>query len=599
MQLLCNGVVLDLYDGTSLQFTHKNPLFAFDKLECERTTQFKLPSTPTNDRVLELARIPAYKGTGMRQRFSAELQAGTVVKSGYLYVSEYDGTDYAAMFVTGELVGLQAIRNAGEVRDVLQYDQKILWNDSAVVAADGGTIANIALVDYEKKTAHVNPSISLRWLIEEMAAAIGVQVNFTNTDAATRVRLFESTEDYGLDGVKVHLRNDPTASQDPVNISPFLGLVQYVAVAAAQWSATSYAESGGSEWDLDGATLISQDQFDQISLPYDCVLEFPENTPQNLCIVSGNIFCRYTGGQLRCTDQITFFGTRQFYGFLDTSGTVQYMGDPLAGQSVRIPANTPFMLTDGAGLVYPVPESVGQTGTIGFYASQVPAYDVLITISIDHKWEYGEYIPYNALLPSMTLVDLLKMYAYMTGTVLYYDGTVKFDLLNLAAFAQKQADALTKRGQVKRTFADYAQRSLVQYDSAEYLLQGERIITAYTIDNENLEEEKELATLKVSEGRRRLNGTNERVYIPDYDGGFTAANASTADAKMLRVPLPKNTNLQALCTASTQFVVEARMTMMEYNAITAKTLLLIDGTKYTWTERSWQKDVAKFTLAKV
>ena len=49
MQLLCNGVFVDLYENTKIQFTHYNPLFAFDSLKCERTTQFKLPTTKKND----------------------------------------------------------------------------------------------------------------------------------------------------------------------------------------------------------------------------------------------------------------------------------------------------------------------------------------------------------------------------------------------------------------------------------------------------------------------------------------------------------------------------------------------------------------------
>ena len=58
MQLVCNGSRLDLYENTDLQFMEENPLFAFDNIKCERTTSFKLPATPTNDRVFSLARIP-------------------------------------------------------------------------------------------------------------------------------------------------------------------------------------------------------------------------------------------------------------------------------------------------------------------------------------------------------------------------------------------------------------------------------------------------------------------------------------------------------------------------------------------------------------
>ena len=59
MRLLCNGVALDLEAGATMSFKKTNPLFAFDALTCERTQAFSLPATPTSDRVLELARIPA------------------------------------------------------------------------------------------------------------------------------------------------------------------------------------------------------------------------------------------------------------------------------------------------------------------------------------------------------------------------------------------------------------------------------------------------------------------------------------------------------------------------------------------------------------
>ena len=57
MQLLCNGVFVDLYENTKIQFTHDNPLFAFDSLKCERTTQFKLPTTKKNDSLFESCRL--------------------------------------------------------------------------------------------------------------------------------------------------------------------------------------------------------------------------------------------------------------------------------------------------------------------------------------------------------------------------------------------------------------------------------------------------------------------------------------------------------------------------------------------------------------
>ena len=162
MQLLCNGIFLDLYDNTSVQFKHENPLFAFDKLSCERTTQFKLPTTPVNDKAFELARIPAYKGEGMRRRFAAQLQDGQVVKDGYLYVSNFDGKDYAAVFVTGELIGLQEIRDAGKIAKFWQPAGAIVWNQANV--KDANTSAgqqSLALTRYKTNDNPCHPSFDL------------------------------------------------------------------------------------------------------------------------------------------------------------------------------------------------------------------------------------------------------------------------------------------------------------------------------------------------------------------------------------------------------------------------------------------------------
>ena len=600
MQLLCNGVVLDLYDGTSLQFTHDNPLFAFDELKCERTTQFKLPSTPVNERVLELARIPAYVGTGMRRRFSAELQAGTVVKSGYLYVSEYDGTDYAAVFVTGELIDLQAVRDAGSIRDLLQYNNKFTWDDSSPTPASQVSLPNIGIVQYMVASGHRNPSVDLKWMMEEACQLLNVPITFP-IGGSSRMRLMSTGDYYELNQTLIHLINDPDSSQDPVNIEPFLGLVHYQNVIAAVWDAVAYRDSGGLEWDYDNATLRGSEQFSQIYLDYDCVLFFPEDTPVNLCVVTGNLNMRSNG---RAKEELTFIGTRSF----SADGT--YRGLPLAGTSVTIPANTPFFLADASGVVWTTPTTVGQQGIVGYEASLIPAYDVKVRISIDHQWVYGEAVPYNAILPDLTLIELLKIYAATNGMILSYsqaDGVV-FTPMDFSTFSVKEDVKITKRGSVARTFAKYAQRNVMRFDSQPSVALGERIVTAYYVDNDMIEAEKDLYLLKVSEGgyygeMTQQDTVRQLLYIRDNadddNDKQTIAEAKTDSANMQRVGLPVNASLQALCAASTQFVVEAHMNMMEYNAITAKTLLLIDGTKYTWTDRSWQNDVAKFTLAKV
>ena len=594
MQLLCNGTILDLYDNAGLQFTHDNPLFAFDDLKCERTTQFKLPSTPTNDSVLALSRIPAYKGTGMRVKFSAELRAGVVVKSGYLYVSGFDGTDYNAVFVTGDLVGLQAIKDAGSVRNILQYDSTIAWDASNIVNANAQTLPNIGIVRYMGGN---NISVSLRWLMEQAAATIGATINYLHPQADDRQRLLQMAN-YKLDETLVYLHNDPDASQDPVNLSTFLGLCQLVGVSAYSWQVTAINGSGGLEWDLDNAQLLGRQQFYQIQLPYDFAIEFPVDFPDDLCIVSGNLMADSNGN---CRDQLVFFGSRRFY--TDANNAVYYLGVPLAGQRIEIPANTPFMLCNGAGLSVPTPTTLGETGQIEFDADDVREYNEPVKISIDHEFVVGENVPVNAILPDLTLVELLRIYASITGTVLNYsNGAVSFEDLDFSTYASRADVNLTKRSSVDRKFSNYAQRNLVSFDSG-VVPEVFKLRNVYTIDNVNLEEEKELQTIPCSEGAAAWGYIGDEyeqfLYQTGEDEAITVANAETNAINMQRVTLPKNTGLQALCTASTQIKCTLRMNLAQYNAITEKTLLIIDNVTYIWTSRSWQKEEAQFTLAKV
>ena len=119
MRFNVGGQFLELPDNFSVQFKKTNILFAFDKAECERSASFDVPDTPTNDRIFGISKWIQTSGDGMRRRYDAQLQASGVTKDGYLYVDSYSKGKYKAVFVTGELLGLQRLRNAGKIPELL------------------------------------------------------------------------------------------------------------------------------------------------------------------------------------------------------------------------------------------------------------------------------------------------------------------------------------------------------------------------------------------------------------------------------------------------------------------------------------------------
>ena len=211
------------------------------------------------------------------------------------------------------------------------------------------------------------------------------------------------------------------------------------------------------------------------------------------------------------------------------------------------------------------------------------------------------------ILPDITLADALKVYAYLRGEQLYYtdkDG-VQFDDLFFISWPRFDiSKRLLSIGKVTRTFSDYAQHNLVQFDSADDVPQNTRVITEYTLDNDNINESKEVGKIPFNEGEidaadgvivARFDAEDvEKNTLPKF--GIAGADQSQF---MERIQLPKNAGIQALCDASTQVEVQARMSAYEYAQINAKTRILCLGTEYVWTSRSWQKDTAKFVLAKL
>ena len=191
MRFNVNGQYLELPDDFSLQFKKTNILFAFDNMECERSTSFDIPATPQNDRIFALSRQVQNVGTGMRKRYDAELQGSGVTKRGYLYVSSADKSAYNAVFVTGELLGLQAIRNAGKLEDFLHL------TDTADYSVNGyspsiGESSIWTGVNYKRPAgALIRPSIRLGQLYDTIFTTLGVTHSQIPAEAAS-IRIIPS-----------------------------------------------------------------------------------------------------------------------------------------------------------------------------------------------------------------------------------------------------------------------------------------------------------------------------------------------------------------------------------------------------------------------
>lgn len=604
MQLVCNGVTLDLPEGAGLQFTQENPLFAFDNLKCERTTQFKLLATATNDRVLSVARVPAYSGEGMRRKFAAQLQAGAIVKNGLLYVTAWNGKEYDAVFVTGEMIGLQAIKDAGKISDILNPVGGLIWDAAHVQDANAPSVysADVAISRYLTNASLCHPSYDLGGI---MAAAYRAATG-RNLSAYTRGFRVIPKEIKGITktGAQISFAGTGVAYSESDEVTtPANTMTIDVPAVMAEASQVLQVRNGAQQ-----ARYFSIRQLKPLQT---VLVTFPDDLPDDYFLMS----IKDTGAQ--GSDPVyNVFSSEWFLGDYSfainwQTGQIERTGTPLAGRTVEIQSGTPFVFVRDQWLSY-APGGIGQPGYVyGFDTwsnAQYHVYQYACTIE-GNGINPGDTIRIKDILPDLTVTDLLKIHAYLTGTALNYteaDG-VTFDQLEFDTW--QQIDITAKKmteDEVRRVFADYAQRNTIDFDSADDVLSNTRVRAEYTIDNDNLETLKALATIPFSEGELA-----EAVgfVVPRFDAEDVEKNTLPKDGIYIatpqvgaygqRVTLSSNVHLQELCDASTQIIVTAWMTAEEYDAITAKTLILCDGTLYVWTARQWQKDVAKFTLARI
>lgn len=614
MRLLCNGVALDLEAGATMSFKKLNPLFAFDKLTCERTQSFNLPATPTNDLVLELAKIPAYYGAGMRRRFDAELQDGTVVKQGYLYVDKYASGKYSAVFVTGELFGLLKIKQAGKVAELVEFPDVTTYGAAGKYPIQ--TIGDWDTVNYKQLGGNpLLPSYRLTYIVSVVSDAIGVSIN--TPEEANGLRVITG-KPHAIKAHQARLYSEWVDRKTNLNVlrPEFLLPSGFIAsrLSSNQVWIRQYYNASGTLIQTD--TNLSEDSAQyvyQYRALANIKLTFPKDLPADIHMVTlPGSSSRYQIGEF-----IGGYGFKKTVNFDRSSGyDLVRTGEQLAGRTISIPNGTEFVVISEDDYFA---QNSWEYMTIGSYTGEVRinalgydfresyglglAFDIEVTVEGEHEMaNSGEAVRLQDNLPAVTLVDLLKAIAGLTGKALNYTDAegVTFDDLAVDTWPTVEIRQPLGTDEVARKFSDYAQRNTLRFDTDASVPQGARIVSAYVVDNDNLESEKELQIIPFSEGAAAYDESGvELVEVQEDNESDTIANADTTAARMARAALPLNPNLAALCQASTAITVSARMTLQEYEALAAKVTILYAGTRYVWTEAQYSKGVVTLKLSKI
>lgn len=579
------GVRLDVPHNLNIEFKKKNILFAFDNIELERTTSFKLPKTPTNLQVFDFSNDLHRTGTAMRQRIAAQFQSGVVTKNGYLYVSGYDYKKdfFECIFVTGEFLELKELKELGAA-DELGYDDNLSVRYNELTTIDLSDIPNFRVLRSYADDGAYRPSYRLGYILDWLLSQTSVTV-----DAIPRDFDIILTNPNQVQPTTFSITQEVISSGQPTEppISNYYNSIYASANASAMFDFVKYDQYNGEPTVVLGVQRYYRARF--LRAKMDMRITFPSDFP--------NVFMY---GMRDTYGGMVFYGD---YSFSVSNYTMTKSGSPLAGRTITLQSGDAFIFVraEDYQMIPPTTSPIATPASLGFYPLISLSNFEGMTIEAEGDLKTGDVIYLRDNMPSLTAIDILKIFAYLNGKVLWYDNKnkrVTFEDLVISDYPMITFDKVVGVNNLRRTFGDYAQENIINFDSPDGMRSIDYIQAIYSIDNDNIEKNKELYTIPFSEGRRY--GDTNAIAIRSNDNDTIAVPVLSAlSGRLYRVDIVKNSFLQYILTNSTTIDVQVEMTLFEYNLIQDKVRVFYDFAYWVWLESNWSNGIARFILAKV
>ena len=580
------GRFLELKKGVDLSFSFVNPAFSFEGLQLSRTQQFSAPATSQNNRIFDLANRPDFSGRQVRVIHDAEMWYSGGVIHGRMYVVSCDKQEYNCVFVFGEILKLKEIKESGEIWELLDVPEVMVWNNTVHPRQSYALPPNLGLVPYLIQDLHrfregnwgqgwnFMPSTSFLYLLNQCASRFGVTLNLTGVLPVVE-RLVIKLNGMNRGGV---IAPGSTIRVDGVNYVDFpVGL------------------------------------FTQSALPalYNNAICLVAAAPVRLHIVA-----TIPQGEEGGTPDIDFWRRAYFILIFNTdnqvintfrAGAVDALIDLEAGHKI---ATLELHQSEDHGIWQST-----------YSAFNIPMICRYLHISSD-KITYGVdsyFLQPN--LPKVTFVDLLHAVARITRTaILYNEATNTISFFSFANFqpAISLDDRIIRIGKVERIFQDFGQENFVRLKNSPKVLPGTQVEDVLVLNNATLEPEKTIHEIKLSGGGNggrspateahnflilsdivreiAANGTVTHKFGEDAD---TLCMVAPGTEYLQQVKFQPNPALQQIIDKSTQIQVQVRMFLFEFLQIKHNTTYILQGITYAVVSASFKNNMANLVLQQV
>ena len=480
---------LELPADFQFSFNYNNGVFAFENMQLSRSGEFNIPRTPANDIILEFSHDAAKDGQFVRNRKAAELYYSGGKIDGYIYISKFSGGGYSALFVYGELLALKNISERGFIGSYAKFIDFITPGLSGIYGiktsyqANGNyPYAGFDLYNYKNGVDDANknvdyfnlsPTVRLSHLLGGAVAYLdGLSVDITTIAS-------------GYDAIGIILQSNNAqkvltnviTTGTPKDTLNFSGGSQFLEIVTKKFHYTTQ----GYLWKVGHSQMVRC-----LQAKTDITIRFNADYGSVGC-VGGNGYLFYSKSVL---NPDVFFGTIK------------------NGMEFSFKKGEYFTFVNRDD--YRFNEPISNFGT-----SISVAFDVYVGNTETVELLENYYLQDN--LPEVTFVDLIKIYANIFKCGILYDAELNkisffnynFDKSNAIELDSMLIDVKS----VDRTFLNYAKRNYIKYKNEDYVKTSfaEQI---YTINNDNLTDEKTLYTIPFSEG---IKDDTNNVVVNDFE----------------------------------------------------------------------------------
>lgn len=581
-----NGQEIDMRKDVNISLSYDNPIFGFDNIKLSRTQNFKIPKTPTNNKIFGFAGRPDVYGSGMRINYSAVMYypAGNV--DGLLYISDTEKSNYNAVFVFGELTALKAVTEAGNIEDYGDFTGVTTnWGDVPTAEGTGAALTNFGLKPYHvlnlgslglKSGWNYMPTAKWQYIMDTCASAFALTIDYTGiSDYVSNLgikvnKYFDNAGGYST-GTVTRIYN--AGSTPPENI--------VIGTSVSTFLTTTYVN--------------------------------PPNSGDVVCLA-----LQLTTG---------FYGTFQPINNVKRYRISVIRNGVIIREATAYSSGSPLQLNGkfNAGDIIVVDDADLDSGSDELFNKYV---NISYTMTIRVRTQPPTEIPYprnstiqyplQTNLPDITLTDMIKTTAYLTGRGIVPNGKdgISFYDYSFTNNGMIVDDKLISIDRVKRGVGNYGQRSFVNFNSGPSVSLITDITQEYIIDNQGIEQEVNLYTIPLSEGGTQstfgstttLTGLVDIIGERDDDGVYTYTFGNDSDTIVYREPgtvnltrpnFMQNPNLDRIFELSTAIDVKIAMYQYEFMQIKHDTVFRLQNNRWCVYSGRWQKNVASLVLQKI